>query len=117
MKTTTCKKCGQPDLIWAKSKKGNWYLGEDVSLVGEYRPVKARFIQAHDCEGYAKNDEAEMRAFLRPIVSNEVFAAYQAKIDSGECELSTEGFTAAQVEAEAELERRMEQYLANRKAK
>lgn len=107
MKTTTCKKCGQPDLIWAKSKKGKWYLGTDEALAGEYRPVKARFVRAHNCEQFAENDEAETRAFLRPIVTNEIFGAYMDEIKQGKAQLTPELFTAINIEVEEEIDRRI----------
>lgn len=74
MKPTTCKKCGQPDLIWAKSKKGNWYLGTDEALAGEYRTIKARFVRAHNCEEWIANAERDLRDFIENQVGAELTA-------------------------------------------
>lgn len=42
MKTVTCKRCGMHTLVWAQSKKGNWYLTY-------WRQANRAFKPAHDC--------------------------------------------------------------------
>jgi hypothetical protein len=32
MATTTCKRCGRHNLVWAQSKKGNWYLSDPKTI-------------------------------------------------------------------------------------
>jgi hypothetical protein len=36
MKTTTCKRCGRHNLVWAQSKKGNWYLSDPKAVSTSY---------------------------------------------------------------------------------
>lgn len=34
-KTTTCKRCGDPQVAWVQSKKGKWYLVMASRVGGE----------------------------------------------------------------------------------
>ncbi len=36
MNTTTCKRCGRHNLVWAQSKKGNWYLSDPKAVSTSY---------------------------------------------------------------------------------
>ena len=52
-KNVTCKRCGQSDLVWAKSKAGNFYLADpDYVEFGEKQHKLIAF--AHKC--LAKSD-------------------------------------------------------------
>lgn len=47
-KSVTCNKCGQTDLVWAKSKAGNFYLADpDYVQFGERQHKMISF--AHKC--------------------------------------------------------------------
>ncbi len=49
-KPVVCSKCGQNDLFWRKSVKGNWYLVEpDYVQFGERQNKLIPF--AHKCKG------------------------------------------------------------------
>ena len=34
-KTTTCKRCGDPQVAWVQSKKGKWYLATAYQVNGD----------------------------------------------------------------------------------
>jgi hypothetical protein len=60
MKKITCNKCGQEDLVWRQSKKGNWYLSDPqtISTKSAYKNITIPF--AHKCQessiGYERNE-------------------------------------------------------------
>lgn len=63
MKTTTCKKCGTPNLVWRQSVKGNWYLANPKTIstttYGNYITIPF----AHKCVEQ-KIEEPKSEAFL-----------------------------------------------------
>lgn len=77
--SATCIKCGTSGLTWAKSIKGNWYLGTPHQHTFEDGNAVTTHTAAHNCvptpEGLAAMEarQAERQAEL---------AAEQAKIDA-----------------------------------
>jgi hypothetical protein len=47
-KTTTCNRCGDPQVAWVQSKKGKWYLAAAYSQGGEEVAAPLVF---HKCKG------------------------------------------------------------------
>jgi len=70
-KSVTCKKCGQADLVWAKSKAGNFYLAEpDYVQFGERQHKMISF--AHKCvvvENKPKSYDEVKIAELQSLIS------------------------------------------------
>jgi subtilisin-like proprotein convertase family protein len=48
MSYKTCAKCGANDLVWAQSKKGNWYLAVEKKWVGDMGAIRT-YLPAHIC--------------------------------------------------------------------
>jgi hypothetical protein len=48
MSYKTCAKCGANDLIWAQSKKGNWYLAVEKRWIGDNGAIRV-YLPAHIC--------------------------------------------------------------------
>ena len=63
MNNKSCNKCGKEGLVWAKSKKGNWYLSDpktiSTSNYGKY--IEIPF--AHRCTQAALNERNESFMF------------------------------------------------------
>jgi hypothetical protein len=72
MKKVICDKCGQADLVWAKSKAGNFYLSEpDYVQFGERQHKVIPF--AHKCSvatNYPKSFAEVKVAELQSLISN-----------------------------------------------
>jgi hypothetical protein len=73
MKKVICNKCGQADLVWAKSKAGNFYLAEpDYVQFGERQHKVIPF--AHKCpiatnypKSFAEVKVAELQSLISTI--------------------------------------------------
>jgi hypothetical protein len=73
MKKVICDKCGQADLVWAKSKAGNFYLAEpDYVQFGERQHKVIPF--AHKCpiatnypKSFAEVKVAELQSLISTI--------------------------------------------------
>jgi len=72
MNKVICNKCGQTDLIWAKSKAGNFYLAEpDYVQFGERQHKIIPF--AHKCPvvtNHPKSFDEVKVAELQSLISN-----------------------------------------------
>ena len=57
-KPVTCKRCGCPNLRWAMSKKGNWYLTpmEGKQIRGENGRVIKVLALGHRCDAYLERE-------------------------------------------------------------
>ena len=72
-KSVSCNKCGQTDLVWAKSKAGNFYLAEpDYVQFGERQHKVIPF--AHKCpvatnypKSFAEVKVAELQSLISTI--------------------------------------------------
>jgi hypothetical protein len=50
MKYATCKRCGHENLIWAQSKKGNWYLSDPKTISTKTYGKYISIPFAHKCQ-------------------------------------------------------------------
>jgi hypothetical protein len=57
MSYKTCAKCGANDLIWAQSKKGNWYLAVEKKWVGDMGAVRT-YLPAHICVTIEEDEDS-----------------------------------------------------------
>ena len=71
-KSITCKNCGQTDLVWSKSKAGNFYLADpDYVQFGERQHKMISF--AHKCAvvtNYPKSFDEVKVAELQSLISS-----------------------------------------------
>jgi hypothetical protein len=71
-KSVSCNKCGQTDLVWAKSKAGNFYLADpDYVQFGERQLKMISF--AHKCAvvtNYPKSFDEVKVAELQSLISS-----------------------------------------------
>ena len=58
-KMITCKRCGRNDLMWWKSKKGNFYLtySGGIGIGGESGRTIKTIYAAHECLARAAGEE------------------------------------------------------------
>jgi hypothetical protein len=64
MKTTTCNKCGKPDLTWRMSAKGKWYLSDpriiSTNTHGNYITIPF----AHKCRKAEPQEAPKSQEYL-----------------------------------------------------
>jgi hypothetical protein len=79
-KPITCKKCGCPDLKWAQSNAGKWYLTpmEGAHIKNDNGRVIKTIKIAHRCDLYEeqKAEDARIEAF---IIEEQAFKARLAE--------------------------------------
>jgi hypothetical protein len=56
MSEKQCAKCGQNGLVWAQSKKGNWYLAVPKKWVGDMTGAIRTYLPAHICTAVEEDD-------------------------------------------------------------
>jgi hypothetical protein len=60
MSTATCKRCGRHNLVWAQSKKGNWYLSDPKTIspntYGKYITIPFAHKCAEENAGSERNE-------------------------------------------------------------
>ena len=77
-KVVTCNRCGESNLRWAQSKKGNWYLTpiEGARVYGENGNVIKTIAVAHRCR--SAEEVAHENARIEAMTTRD---AMQAQLD------------------------------------
>jgi hypothetical protein len=58
MSEKVCAKCGQSGLLWAQSKKGNWYLAVPKQWIGDMNGTIRTYLPAHICVTIEEDDDS-----------------------------------------------------------